>query len=131
MGHPQPTPPVTLVLPRLYVLYHISAAERARAMTLTREDLRDALAPMQADLAALKAKVDTWPDLSFLQTAAQRQQTDAASLRDDMRVLTAIVMRLDGSHSVLLDELRATHAQIARLIDRVRKLEDESTAPPL
>jgi hypothetical protein len=100
-------------------------------MTLTREDLRDALAPMQADLAALKAKVDPWPDLSFLQTAAQRQQTDAASLRDDMRVLTAIVMRLDGSHSVLLDELRATHAQIARLIDRVRKLEDESTAPPL
>jgi hypothetical protein len=48
-----------------------------------------------------------------------------------MRVLTAIVMRLDGSHSVLLDELRATHTQIARRIDRVRKLEDESTAAPL
>ena len=91
--------------------------------------LENALAPLRADLAALKGKFDVLPDLQFLQVAAQRQQTDVIGLRDDMRVLTAIVMRLDGSHSVLLDELRATHAQIARLIDRVRKLED--VAPPL
>jgi hypothetical protein len=99
--------------------------------------LADALAPMQADLTAvkadlttvktdvaangtalttlptevnaIKAKVDSWPDLHFLRAAAQRQQTDTASLRDDIRVLSAIAMRLDGSHSVLLDELRATH----------------------
>jgi septal ring factor EnvC (AmiA/AmiB activator) len=113
--------------------------------------LADALAPVQADLTvvktdvaangtalttlrtevnAIKAKVDSWPDLHFLQAAAQRQQTDTASLRDDIRVLSAIAMRLDGSHSVLLDELRATHAQIARMNDRVRKLED-AQAPPL
>jgi len=113
--------------------------------------LADALAPMQADLTtvktdvaangtalttlraevdAIKAKVDAWPDLRFLQAAAQRQQTDTASLRDDIRVLSAIAMRLDGSHSVLLDELRATHTQIARMNDRVRKLED-AQAPPL
>lgn len=120
--------------------------------------LADALAPMQADLTAvktdltavrtdvaangsgltalraevdaIKAKVGSWPDLHFLQAAMQRQQTDTAGLRDDIRVLSAIAMRLDGSHSVLLDELRATHTQIARMNDRVRNLED-AQAPPL
>lgn len=66
---------------------------------------------IQADLAAVKAKVDSLPDVHFLQATAQRQQTDMLSLRDDMRVLTAISMRLDNSHSVLLQELRATQAQ--------------------
>lgn len=47
-----------------------------------------------------------------------------------MRVLTAIITRLDNSHSILPDELRATHSQIARLNDRVHTLEDER-APPL
>jgi chromosome segregation ATPase len=89
-----------------------------------------ALATLRADVDAIKAKVDSWPDLHFLQAAAQRQQTDTASLRDDIRVLSAIAMRLDGSHSVLLDELRATHTQITRMNDRVRKLED-AQAPPL
>jgi hypothetical protein len=38
-------------------------------------------------------------------------------------VLTAVVMRLDGSHVALLQETRATHAQITRMNDRIRKLE--------
>jgi chromosome segregation ATPase len=86
---------------------------------------------IQADLAGLKTKVDALPDTQFLQITAQRHQTDILSLRDDIRVLTAISMRLDSSHSVLLEELRATHAQIARMNDRIRKLEDENTAPSL
>jgi chromosome segregation ATPase len=90
--------------------------------------VESALGPTQADLGALKAKVDSLPDMHFLQATAQRQQTDVLSLRDDVRVLTAIAMRLDTSHSVLLEELRATHAQIARMNDRTRKLEDENTA---
>jgi predicted nucleic acid-binding Zn-ribbon protein len=89
-----------------------------------------ALTTLRTEVNAIKAKVDSWPDLHFLQAAAQRQQTDTASLRDDIRVLSAIAMRLDGSHSVLLDELRATHTQIGRMNDRVRKLED-AQAPPL
>jgi len=89
-----------------------------------------ALTTLRTEVNAIKAKVDSWPDLHFLQAAAQRQQTDTASLRDDIRVLSAIAMRLDGSHSVLLDELRATHTQIARMNDRVRKVED-AQAPPL
>ena len=53
---------------------------------------------------------------------------EIASLRDDLTVLTAIVMRLDGSHVALLQETRATHTQITRMNDRIRKLETEGTA---
>src|SRR6266436_4124185 len=93
--------------------------------------LKADLGVLKADLGTLKAKVDSLPDMHFLQATAQRQQTDVLGLRDDVRVLTAIAMRLDTSHSVLLEELRATHAQIARMNDRIRKLEDENAAPPL
>ena len=34
------------------------------------------------------------------------------SLRDDVNVLTAIVQRLDNSHTRLLAEIRATHIQV-------------------
>jgi hypothetical protein len=50
--------------------------------------------------------------------------TDLASLRDDMAVLTAIVIRLDGSMTGLLQEMRATHSQVARMSDRIHRLED-------
>jgi chromosome segregation ATPase len=64
-------------------------------------------------------------DLNFLARQNERILTEIGSLRDDMTVLTAMVMRLDGSHSALLQETRATHAQISRMNDRIRKLEDE------
>ena len=102
-------------------------------LTAVRTDVAangSALTALPAEVDAIKAKVCLWPDLHFLQAAMQRQQTDTAGLRDDIRVLSAIAMRLDGSHSMLLDELRATHTQIARMNDRVRKLED-AQAPPL
>jgi len=63
------------------------------------------------------------PDLNFLVHQNDRILTELGSLRDDMSVLTAMVMRLDGSHAALLHEMRATHAQIARMNDRIRKLE--------
>ena len=65
------------------------------------------------------------PDLNFLARQNERILTEIASLRDDMTVLTAMVMRLDGSHAALLQETRATHVQITRMNDRVRKLEAE------
>jgi hypothetical protein len=67
----------------------------------------------------------TDPDLNFLARQNERILTEIASLRDDMAVLTAMVMRLDGSHAALLQETRATHAQITRMNDRIRKLEAE------
>ena len=65
------------------------------------------------------------PDLNFFARQNERILTEIASLCDDTAVLTTMVMRLDGSHAALLQETRATHAQIARMNDRVRKLEAE------
>jgi hypothetical protein len=62
-------------------------------------------------------------DLAYIGRSLQRLTVEVASLRDDMHVLTAIVQRLDNSHSRLLDEVRATHSQIARLANRVPELE--------
>ena len=64
------------------------------------------------------------PDFNFLARQNERILTEIGSLRDDMGVLTAIVTRLDGSQAAMLQELRAHNAQIARLADRIRKLED-------
>ena len=58
-------------------------------------------------------------DLEFLSKQNERMMRELASFRDDMRVLTAIVMRLDTTMGQVLEELRATHAQVARLGDRV------------
>jgi hypothetical protein len=52
------------------------------------------------------------PDINFLARQIDRLITDVAGVRDDMAVLTAIVLRLDGSMTALLQETRATHAQI-------------------
>ncbi len=44
-------------------------------------------------------------------------------MRDDISVLTAIVMRQEGTLNAILGELRAMHAQHSRLGNRVRDLE--------
>ena len=62
-------------------------------------------------------------DLAYVGQALQRLTDEVASLRDDMQVLTAIVQRLDNSHTRLLTEIRATHSQVSRIGDRVRRLE--------
>jgi hypothetical protein len=64
-------------------------------------------------------------DLNFLARQNERILTEVGTLRDDVAVLTAMVMRLDGSYLTLLQETRATHAQVARMNDRSRKLEAE------
>jgi hypothetical protein len=66
-------------------------------------------------------------DLNFLAHQIERLITEVSSLRDDMGVSTAVVMRLDGTQSAMLQELRAIHTQINRMNDRVRKLEDSGT----
>ena len=63
-------------------------------------------------------------DLAYVGRALQRLTSEVASLRDDMQVLTAIGHGLDNSHTRLLDEVRVTHSQIARLANRVRELEN-------
>lgn len=62
--------------------------------------------------------------LEFLARQQQRVLDELSSFRDDMQVLTAMVMRLDGTVSLVLTELRAMHSQHNRLANRVRRLEE-------
>ena len=54
-------------------------------------------------------------------------------MRDEQRVQSAMIMRLDNSYArldggyfALLEEMRAIHGQVAPMNDRIRKLEDAS-----
>jgi hypothetical protein len=64
-------------------------------------------------------------DLGYIGQALQRLTAEVASLRDDMHVLTAIVMRLDNSQGRVLEEVRAMHSQYSRLNNPVRQLEEQ------
>jgi hypothetical protein len=45
-------------------------------------------------------------DFAYIGRALQRLTDEVASLQDDMQVSTAIVQRLDNSHTRLLTEIR-------------------------
>ena len=66
---------------------------------------------------------DATPDLTLILRQLRQLMTEVGAIRDDMAVLTAIVMRQDGTLSALLTEVRAMHAQHGRLANRVRDLE--------
>ena len=70
--------------------------------------------------------------LEFLARQNERILAEIGSMRDDMRVMSAMLMRhdvsfekTDATMTALLHELRAVHSQISRMNDRVRKLEEE------
>ena len=60
--------------------------------------------------------------LEYLAEQQRRMLTEQRALRDEMLVQGAIIRRLDST--ALLEELRAIHALLARVVDRVRPLED-------
>ena len=71
-------------------------------------------------------------DLAYIGHSLQRLTGDVASLRDDMRVLTTIVLRHDREFERLntklddmLQQLRAMVAQHQRTAERVRQLEEQ------
>jgi hypothetical protein len=63
------------------------------------------------------------PDLALIMRKLDQVIQDNAIFRDDMRVQTAIIMRIDTTMGTLLTELRAMHARHDRLANRVDKLE--------
>ena len=67
--------------------------------------------------------------LGFLARQQQRMLEEMASFRDDIQVLTAMVMRLDGTVGRLLTRVRAMHGQHQRLANRVRRLEERVETP--
>lgn len=67
--------------------------------------------------------------LEFLARQQQRVLDEVGVVRDDMQVLTAMVMRLDGTVGLVLTELRTMHSQHQRLANRVRRIEEQQDGP--
>jgi hypothetical protein len=67
-------------------------------------------------------------DLAYIGQTLQRLTNEVASLRDDMKVLTAIVLRHEETMIRILDQLTAMVGQNARIVDRLRSVEDRVSA---
>ena len=61
--------------------------------------------------------------LEFLAEQQAKILQEIATMRDDMRVLAAMVQRLDGTMTGLVNEVRAEHSRYSRLDNRARALE--------
>ncbi|MGZ9020984.1 MAG: hypothetical protein ACXW3S_13700 [Rhodoplanes sp.] len=64
--------------------------------------------------------------LDFLAQQQARLLEAMGQLRDDIRVMAAIVQRLDGTVQGLINEVRAEHSRFERLDRRVRTLEERA-----
>jgi hypothetical protein len=60
----------------------------------------------------------------------QEFRGDLAGFRDELRVQSAIIQRMDGTLIRVLEELRAMRAQQMRFEERLRRLEDASPSGP-
>ena len=65
--------------------------------------------------------------LEFLGKPLERLIAEQNSTRDDLRVLTAIVLRLEGTLNGVLDQLHAMVSQHQRFDARLGRLEEERT----
>ena len=64
--------------------------------------------------------------LDYLAEQQRLIRDEQLLMRDEMLVHGAILRRVDSSRSAILDELRAIHTLLARVVDRVRTLEERS-----
>ena len=64
--------------------------------------------------------------LDFLAQQQARLLEAMGQLRDDIRVMAAIVQRLDGTVQGLINEVRAEHSRFEKLDRRVRTLEERA-----
>jgi hypothetical protein len=61
--------------------------------------------------------------LDFLASQQDRILEEIGQIRDDMRVMAAMIQRLDGTVQGLVSEVRAEHSRFDRRGRRLRKLE--------
>ena len=85
-----------------------------RSMRSDLAELRATHTEMRTELQTIRAHTDGLP---LMNRAISLLQQDVRTLKDDMRVNTAMTMRLDGSHANLLDELHAIHQQLIGFAD--------------
>jgi hypothetical protein len=65
--------------------------------------------------------------LEFLAAQQRRILDEIAFLRDDIKVLTAIVLRHEETLIRVLEQMTAMVAQNARIVDRLRALDERLT----
>ena len=65
------------------------------------------------------------PDMTLIARQQRQVLSEMGVMRDDMAVMMAILQRLDGTVSGLVNEIRAMHSQHSRLTNRVRDLETQ------
>ena len=65
--------------------------------------------------------------LEFLGRQFERVLTEQASIREDLQVLTSIVLRHDASLSAIIEQLRGMTAQFNRFDARLRRLEEQAS----
>jgi hypothetical protein len=65
--------------------------------------------------------------LEFLAAQQRRILEEIASVRDDIKVLTAIVLRHEETLIRVLEQMTAMVAQNARIVDRLRALDERVT----
>jgi hypothetical protein len=63
-------------------------------------------------------------DMAYIGRGLQRLTTEVASLRDDLKVLTTIVLRHEETLIRMLEQITTMVAQNARIVDRRRAVED-------
>ena len=63
--------------------------------------------------------------LEFIAKQLERVIADQAEMRDDIRVLTAIVLRHENTLKDILEQIRAMVSQHSRFNDRLRRLEEQ------
>lgn len=66
---------------------------------------------------------DQAPSLEMIMRKLDQLIQENGTFRDDMRVQTAIIMRMDNTLAALLVEVRAMYARHERLAQRVERLE--------
>ena len=65
--------------------------------------------------------------LDFIGKQIERVIAEQSSMRDDLRVLTTIVLGLEGTLNGVLDQLHAMVSQHQRFDARLRRLEEQRT----
>ena len=80
------------------------------------------LAAMRTDIDAVNGKIDTWPDLHFLQAAAQQQIRDANEARKRSRYVEIKLGEIYGSMATN-SEIEKLRKEVGESLDHERLLD--------
>jgi uncharacterized protein (DUF3084 family) len=110
-------------------------ANEIRSMRDEQAQIRGELSHIREELTAVRreqvqireelSEMGGGVTLSFLAEQQRRLIEEARETKDDLRVAAAMVQRLDGTASGLVNEVRAEHARYARPDKRLKAVEGQ------